>query len=104
MQQSITRTATILADNFQKSARFSEKKNWLRPCVQLCDGEQELAGANVFTSVMVVLSAKIEEVKFPEQVNAIMSSDPMGYMLVNERMLENFIFRRIDCPRRPPNR
>ncbi|KAL3083976.1 hypothetical protein niasHS_008848 [Heterodera schachtii] len=54
---------------------------------------KELVDANGFSSVIVVLSAKIEEVELPEQVDIIVS-EPMGYMLVNERMLESFMYAR----------
>uniref|UniRef100_T1JIP0 type I protein arginine methyltransferase n=1 Tax=Strigamia maritima TaxID=126957 RepID=T1JIP0_STRMM len=39
---------------------------------------------------IVVLPGKIEEVAVPEQVDVIIS-EPMGYMLFNERMLETYL-------------
>ena len=39
---------------------------------------------------IIVLSGKIEEVDLPEQVDIIIS-EPMGYMLYNERMLETYL-------------
>ncbi|KAL3119496.1 hypothetical protein niasHT_009010 [Heterodera trifolii] len=54
---------------------------------------KQLVDANGFSSVIEVLSAKIEEVELPEQVDVIVS-EPMGYMLVNERMLESFMYAR----------
>jgi len=38
----------------------------------------------------VVVPGKIEEVELPEKVDAIIS-EPMGYMLYNERMLETYL-------------
>ena len=40
--------------------------------------------------VIKVVSGKIEEIEIPEQVDMIIS-EPMGYMLLNERMLETFL-------------
>jgi len=37
-----------------------------------------------------VISGKIEEVDLPELVDVVIS-EPMGYMLFNERMLETFL-------------
>lgn len=52
-----------------------------------------LVSANDMDGVISVLAAKIEEVQLPELVDVIVS-EPMGYMLVNERMLESFIYAR----------
>lgn len=40
-----------------------------------------------------VIAAKVEECELDERVDVIIS-EPMGYMLVNERMLESFIHAR----------
>lgn len=37
-----------------------------------------------------VIAGKIEEVELPEMVDVIIS-EPMGYMLYNERMLETYL-------------
>lgn len=39
---------------------------------------------------MVVIAGKVEEISLPEQVDIIIS-EPMGYMLFNERMLESYL-------------
>lgn len=39
---------------------------------------------------IVVVKGKIEEIIIPENVDIIIS-EPMGYMLYNERMLETFL-------------
>ena len=39
---------------------------------------------------LVVIAGKIEEIEIPEKVDIIIS-EPMGYMLFNERMLETFL-------------
>jgi histone-arginine methyltransferase CARM1 len=42
------------------------------------------------SSKLVVVPGKIEEIELPEKVDAIIS-EPMGYMLYNERMLETYL-------------
>ena len=37
-----------------------------------------------------MVAGKIEEIELPEKVDIIIS-EPMGYMLFNERMLETFL-------------
>ena len=39
---------------------------------------------------ITVIAGKIEEIELPEQVDVVIS-EPMGYMLFNERMLETFL-------------
>ena len=39
---------------------------------------------------IIVIPGKIEEVTLPEKVDIIVS-EPMGYMLFNERMLETYL-------------
>ena len=50
----------------------------------------KLVAANKVDDVIKVVSGKIEEIEIPEQVDMIIS-EPMGYMLLNERMLETFL-------------
>jgi len=50
----------------------------------------KLVEANKVDDVIKVISGKIEEIKLPEEVDIIIS-EPMGYMLLNERMLETFL-------------
>lgn len=50
----------------------------------------KLVAANKVDDVIKVISGKIEEITVPEQVDVIIS-EPMGYMLLNERMLETFL-------------
>ena len=51
---------------------------------------KELVRANKVDHVIRVLSGKIEEIELPEKVDMIIS-EPMGYMLLNERMLETYL-------------
>ncbi|XP_058645826.1 histone-arginine methyltransferase CARM1 isoform X2 [Onychostoma macrolepis] len=49
-----------------------------------------LVKSNNLSNKITVLSGKIEEVCCPEKVDVIIS-EPMGYMLLNERMLESYL-------------
>jgi histone-arginine methyltransferase CARM1 len=51
---------------------------------------QKLVKHNQLEGRIIVISGKIEEIEVPEQVDVIIS-EPMGYMLFNERMLESFL-------------
>merc|ERR1719219_1942196 len=51
---------------------------------------EELVAANKVNDVIKVISGKIEEIELPEKVDMIIS-EPMGYMLLNERMLETYL-------------
>jgi len=50
----------------------------------------KLVADNQADDVIKVISGKIEEIELPEKVDIIIS-EPMGYMLLNERMLETFL-------------
>jgi histone-arginine methyltransferase CARM1 len=54
---------------------------------------QELVRTNGLAQKIVVIPGKIEEISLPEKVDIVIS-EPMGYMLVNERMLESYIHAR----------
>ncbi|XP_051542452.1 histone-arginine methyltransferase CARM1 isoform X1 [Myxocyprinus asiaticus] len=49
-----------------------------------------LVKSNNMSDRITVLSGKIEEVSCPEKVDVIIS-EPMGYMLLNDRMLESYL-------------
>jgi len=51
---------------------------------------QTLVTANNLKGRIVVIPGKIEEITLPELVDVIIS-EPMGYMLYNERMLETYL-------------
>lgn len=54
---------------------------------------QQLVQANQTDDRIVVIPGKIEEVELPQMVDIIIS-EPMGYMLYNERMLETYLHAR----------
>nr|CAD7427089.1 unnamed protein product [Timema monikensis] len=49
-----------------------------------------LVRENNLSDKIIVIAGKIEEITLPEQVDVIIS-EPMGYMLYNERMLESYL-------------
>lgn len=51
---------------------------------------QRLVHDNKLGGRIIVIPGKVEEVEIPEKVDTIIS-EPMGYMLFNERMLESFL-------------
>lgn len=51
---------------------------------------QLLVRSNNLSDKIEVLSGKIEEISLPENVDVVIS-EPMGYMLFNERMLETYL-------------
>lgn len=51
---------------------------------------QQLIAANNLGDRIQVIAGKIEEIELPEKVDVIIS-EPMGYMLYNERMLETYL-------------
>ncbi|KRT79850.1 hypothetical protein AMK59_7856 [Oryctes borbonicus] len=51
---------------------------------------QKLVQSNNLQDNITVIPGKIEEIELPEKVDVIIS-EPMGYMLYNERMLETYL-------------
>jgi len=51
---------------------------------------KELTKGNKSCDSLEIIAGKIEEVELPEEVDIIIS-EPMGYMLFNERMLETYL-------------
>jgi len=52
-----------------------------------------LVEANGLADVITVIRGKIEEVQLPEMVDVVVS-EPMGFLLVHERMLESYLVGR----------
>ena len=51
---------------------------------------QKIVESNNLSDKITVLPGKIEEISLPEPVDVIIS-EPMGYLLFNERMLESYL-------------
>jgi len=54
---------------------------------------KKLVANSPFKGRIIVIGGKLEEIEIPEQVD-ILISEPMGYMLYNERMLESYVHSR----------
>ncbi|XP_019863119.1 PREDICTED: histone-arginine methyltransferase CARMER-like, partial [Amphimedon queenslandica] len=54
---------------------------------------QKLIKSNKLASKIIVIAGKVEEIDLPETVDVVVS-EPMGYMLFNERMLESYVHAR----------
>lgn len=54
---------------------------------------RKLAAANGYADRLTVIQGKIEEIELPEKVDIIIS-EPIGFLLVHERMLESFVIGR----------
>lgn len=54
---------------------------------------EQMVAANGLSDKIHVIAGKIEEIDLPQQVDVIIS-EPMGYMLYNERMLETYLHAR----------
>ena len=54
---------------------------------------QKLADANGYSDRLTIINGKIEEIELPEKVDVIIS-EPIGFLLVHERMLESYVVAR----------
>uniref|UniRef100_A0A7S1C457 type I protein arginine methyltransferase n=1 Tax=Bicosoecida sp. CB-2014 TaxID=1486930 RepID=A0A7S1C457_9STRA len=59
----------------------------------MADSAKKLVEANGMSDRIKVIKGKVEEVELPEKVDVIIS-EPMGFMLVHERMLESYMAAR----------
>jgi len=66
------------------------KKVYAVEASNMAEFAAELAKSNNMSSIVEVIAGKIEEINLPEEVDIIIS-EPMGYMLFNERMLETYL-------------
>lgn len=63
----------------------------MRACVWIWRGVATTA--NGLADKITVIKGKVEEIELPEKVDVVIS-EPMGFMLVHERMLESYIAAR----------
>jgi len=66
------------------------KKVYAVEASNMAEFASELSRSNGMASTVEVIAGKIEEINLPEEVDIIIS-EPMGYMLFNERMLETYL-------------
>ncbi len=51
---------------------------------------QKLVDANGYSDVIEIIRGKLEEITLPEKVDLIIS-EPLGFLLVHERMIESYV-------------
>lgn len=66
------------------------KKVYAVEASNMANHAELLVAANNLSDKIIVIAGKIEEIDLPERVDCIVS-EPMGYMLYNERMLETYL-------------
>lgn len=72
------------------AAQAGARKIYAVEASTMAQHAEVLVKSNNLTDRIVVIPGKVEEVALPEQVDVIIS-EPMGYMLFNERMLESYL-------------
>jgi histone-arginine methyltransferase CARM1 len=75
------------------AAKAGARKVYAVEASNVADRAAALMAANGVSDIVQVIKSKIEEVELPEQVDVIIS-EPMGFMLIHERMLESFMIAR----------
>lgn len=72
------------------AAQAGAKKVYAVEASNMAHHAQILVNANGLHDRIKIVAGKIEEIELPESVDVIIS-EPMGYMLYNERMLETYL-------------
>lgn len=72
------------------AAQAGAKKVYAVEASNMAQYAQQLVSSNNLGDRITVIAGKIEEIELPEKVDIIIS-EPMGYMLYNERMLETYL-------------
>lgn len=72
------------------AAQAGARKVYAVEASNMAQYAQQLVASNNLSDRISVIAGKIEEIELPEKVDVIIS-EPMGYMLYNERMLETYL-------------
>ncbi|XP_056262676.1 histone-arginine methyltransferase CARM1 isoform X2 [Pseudoliparis swirei] len=72
------------------AAQAGARKVYAVEASTMAQHAEVLVNSNRLGDCVIVIPGKVEEVTLPEQVDIIIS-EPMGYMLFNERMLESYL-------------
>lgn len=75
------------------AAQAGAKKVYAVECSGMVRYARRLVKENGLDEIIQVILGKVEEVELPEKVDVIIS-EPMGFFLVHERMLESYITAR----------
>lgn len=72
------------------SAQAGASRVYAVEASSMAEHAETLVNFNYLNDKIIVIAGKVEEIELPEQVDIIIS-EPMGYMLYNERMLETYL-------------
>ena len=75
------------------AAQAGARKVYAIEASRAADDARMLVRGNGLESVITVVHGKVEDVELPEECDIIIS-EPMGTLLVNERMIESFVIAR----------
>jgi len=75
------------------AAQAGAKKVYAVEASDMADMARKLVEANGWRDVIEIVKGKVEEIELPEDVDVIVS-EPLGFLLVHERMLESYIVAR----------
>ncbi|GBG25943.1 Histone-arginine methyltransferase CARMER [Hondaea fermentalgiana] len=75
------------------AARAGARKVYAVEASDMADCAERLVRANNLEGVVEVVKGKLEDIELPEKVDVIIS-EPMGFLLVHERMLESYVLGR----------
>ena len=75
------------------AAQAGAKKVYAVEASNMAPHARKLIEANHFGDRIEIVSGKIQDIVLPEKVDIVIS-EPMGFMLVHERMLEVFVIGR----------
>lgn len=75
------------------AAKAGARKVYAIEASNVADRAKTLMAANGMSGIIEVIKGKVEEIELPEKVDVIIS-EPMGFMLIHERMLESYMIAR----------
>eukprot|EP01035_Chromulina_nebulosa_P020009 gene20009-25983_t len=75
------------------AAQCGARKVYAVDASDSCTIAEKLSKANGFDNIITIIKGRIEDIELPEQVDVIIS-EPIGFLLVHERMLETYITAR----------
>jgi histone-arginine methyltransferase CARM1 len=75
------------------AAQAGARKVYAVEASDIAENARALVKANGYEDIVTVIKGKVEDVEIPEKADLIIS-EPMGFLLVHERMLEVFLLAR----------
>jgi len=75
------------------AARAGARKVYAVEASDIAEGAEKLIKANKLDHIIEVIKGKLERIDLPEKVDIVIS-EPMGFLLVHERMLESYVIGR----------